>query len=216
MVHIYYTVFESTIPESRWAYLVKQMPPNIQQRLLRYRKSENKYQLLLGRLLLKKILFNLGYSDFQLADVQYSDHQKPFWKDTIDFSIAHSGHVVVCAVSTEGVIGIDVERIQQLPIKDFAHILNEKDYQLLATSKHKMTTFFKLWTIKEAVSKADGRGLSMDVQRIYLEGQEALFGTQRWQYKTLDLKEGFQCHYVVPQEKRLTAVVKEIRIEKVL
>jgi len=214
MVHIYYTVFESTIPENHWNALVQQMPTSIQQRLLRYRKQENQYQLLLGRLLLKKILFDLGFMDFRLSDLQYTEHQKPVWKKPIEFSIAHSGKVVICAVSTHGVIGIDVERIQNLAIEDFHHVFNSKDYQELELSTDTMKTFFKLWTIKEAVSKADGRGLGMDVQHIYINEQIAQHQQDKWYYRQLLLAEGFQCHYVSKQAKMDSTVLKEVRMEE--
>ena len=199
MVHIYYTIINTDTTKAQWNKLFHQMPSDIQARIQRYRKEENQYQLVFGRLLLHKILHDIGHTDFELSQLQYEQHKKPFWKEGIHFSIAHSGEVVACALSDQGTIGLDVERIKPIPLKDFQHILNGKDQERLANSNKVFADFFKIWTIKEACSKADGRGLGMDVQQLFIKERMAIFEEQQWLYYALDLHEEYACHYVVEQ-----------------
>jgi len=199
MVYIYYTIINSNISKTQWAKLVYQMPADIQQRIDRYRKEENKQQLVYGRLLLKQLLQDIGYVDFDLSNVQYKEHKKPFWREGIDFSIAHSGKVVACALSDQGAVGLDVERIRKIPVGDFKHILNHTDQEQLANSDTVYADFFKIWTIKEACSKADGRGLGMDVQQLFIKEKTAIFEAQEWLHFALELHEEYACHYVVEE-----------------
>jgi len=208
MVYIYYTIINPNISRVKWNQFFLQMPPDIQERVHRYRMEENKQQLVFGRLLLRRLLHDIGYADFELSNVQYREHKKPFWKDEIDFSIAHSGKVVACAVSEQGPIGLDVERIQPLPIKDFQYILNHKDQEKLASADNIHKAFFKIWTIKEACSKADGRGLGMDVQQLFIKEKTAVFEAQEWFYYGLDLHLDYACHFVVEEDRE--AVVRLI------
>ena len=197
MIHIYYTVIEAEQPNFEWIRLLDQMPQSIQERVARYRKLQNKYQLVYGRLLLKKLLLDIGAHEFDLDFVQYDAFQKPYWKKGVDFSIAHSGKVIGCALSTIGSIGLDIEQIQTIDVNNFQHILNKKDYQYLRSSEDLPTNFFTIWTIKEAVSKADGRGLSMDVQQLEIDSDKAIFEEQAWAYKKLDLHSEYLCHAAV-------------------
>ena len=136
--------------QQKWEFYAQQMPADIQERIRRYRKIENKYQLLIGRLLLKHGMEQLGYTDFHLEDIIYNENNCPMWKEGVHFNIAHSGNIVACAFSDEANIGIDVEQIRPIELKDFKHILNDLDYRIIENAPHFLSEFFKIWTIKEA------------------------------------------------------------------
>jgi 4'-phosphopantetheinyl transferase len=75
----------------------------------------------------------------------------------VDFSLSHCDGQVVCALSTRGPVGIDVERLGCLTAGDFRLYLNQGERAWAGQSAWR---FYSVWTRKEAVAKAaSSRGL---------------------------------------------------------
>ena len=73
------------------------------------------------------------------------------------WSVAHTRHYVVAAVARHAV-GVDVEEVCPRAAADFAEIAAEEEWSLLPARDE--TAFIKIWTAKEAVTKALGVGLA--------------------------------------------------------
>ena len=81
-----------------------------------------------------------------------NEHGKPAIKDTdIYFNLAHSSNVSVCAIA-DSPVGVDVESKYRVSdaVKKRCFTKNEYD-----------SAFYHIWTRKEAVSKAEGSGISL-------------------------------------------------------
>jgi len=201
MTQIFYTKFSTPFPIKKWAFYYQQMPEAIQERIRRYRKEENKYQLMLGRILLKEGMQQLGHRDFQLADLHYNEFNCPLWRPEINFNIAHSGNIVGCAFSEKLKIGLDIEKIRPINLNDFEYILNTLDHENIAKAVNPYDAFFKIWTIKEAVTKAIGKGLSIDGQQIFIYENYAILEDVKWYYKTLNLSTSFAAHLIMDKNE---------------
>ncbi len=82
----------------------------------------------------------------------------PAWQ----FSLSHSGDWAVCALA-DAPVGIDVERVRPVRIDALARrYFTEQEAALLITlpDTERQIAFFRLWTAKESVLKAQGIGLS--------------------------------------------------------
>jgi 4'-phosphopantetheinyl transferase len=79
----------------------------------------------------------------------------------VEFNVAHSGGVVLIALSRAGAIGVDVERAdRQIEALDVARTaFPAKDVSRIEIARNPVAEFFRCWTRLEAVGKADGRGL---------------------------------------------------------
>jgi 4'-phosphopantetheinyl transferase len=79
------------------------------------------------------------------------------------FNLSHSRGFVACAVATGTTIGIDVETLSQkhggLDIADRFFSPSEVAILRGTASNRQLETFFRLWTLKEALIKATGEGL---------------------------------------------------------
>ena len=210
MTTIFFHNFKAPFPNEKWAFYLEQMPVDIQNRIGRYFKEENKYQLLIGRLLLRAGMLHLGYKMFDLAHLFYDEFNCPKWKADIQFNIAHSGNVVACAFSQTTQIGLDIERIRPIQLKDFGHILNAIDYEQLQNASSSKDAFFKIWTIKEAITKAIGKGLAIDVKEIEIYDEFAYLDQQKWYYYPINLKDGYAGH-IVSNEPIVKLSLKEMQ-----
>lgn len=92
----------------------------------------------------------------------------------IDFSLSHTEGMVAVALSKAGKIGVDVESVDRknLPREDFSAfgLSSDETAHLAALSEpERSEAFFDWWTAREAVAKADGRGLSLPFARIRMD-----------------------------------------------
>jgi 4'-phosphopantetheinyl transferase len=91
---------------------------------------------------------------------------------TIEFSLSHSGRVALIALTDGTSLGADVEEIRPIPERDqiaarFFHQAEAADLALLGDAE-KDVAFFRTWTRKEAVAKALGLGLSLELKSFWV------------------------------------------------
>ncbi len=112
----------------------------------------------------------LGCSNDRLS-FGFSRYDKPFAlvdcsPTPVSFNVSHSGNHGLIALASEGRIGIDIE--ERIRRRDFDRLIEAafgEDEQAALTGadgQDRIYLFFKLWTIKEALIKALGTGLSYD------------------------------------------------------
>ena len=142
-------------------------------RLSCFRNPEDALRMTCGRLLLRWHLASLiGPEDASAAGLDYSHHGRPSLRGypDLDFNLSHSGPWVACAVSRRGRIGIDVEtaRDPSGQVADRFFSVHEKAWLGSMLADQVEERFTQLWTLKEALVKADGRGLSIPLDSFTL------------------------------------------------
>jgi 4'-phosphopantetheinyl transferase len=104
------------------------------------------------------------------------------------FSISHTPGLAVCAVSIGDTpknmeIGVDAEslqrRIEPLALAD--RFLSSREAQWLRAlpEEQRRYEFIRLWTLKEAIAKATGLGLQMDLKSFHCDADKASVAFER-------------------------------------
>ena len=188
----------------------------------RFVLPEVRKRFVAGRGLLRVLLAgHLGTDPSALAFC-YGPHGKPALEGPphrLSFNLSHSAHMVVCAVSRSGELGIDVERLR--PAVKYEAIArrffspHETAALLALPPASRPRAFFACWTRKEAYIKAKGGGLtiplsSFDVSLAPGEPVALLRAadpdeTRRWVLHELDPSPGFVAALAVDRR------VKELR-----
>lgn len=117
-----------------------------------------------------------GATGIAAQDIAYriGDHGKPALEIGPDqprlaFNLSGSQGTGMLALCTAGELGVDIEAIRPFDeIEDFARrsfARDEADALMALPAHQRMTGFFACWTRKEAIIKADGRGLSLPLDR---------------------------------------------------
>lgn len=125
---------------------------------------------LLGRFLLRHWLGRRLEQDPAGIDIRIDAGGKPAPADPDwHFSISHSGDWLALALARGAEIGLDLEcrqldppRIQRLARRYFSRA----EQHWLAQSPDPAQDFLRLWTVKEAVLKAEGGGIANNLQRV--------------------------------------------------
>jgi 4'-phosphopantetheinyl transferase len=144
------------------------------------------------------------YLDIAPAEVILvaSKKGKPFLvnEPSLFFNISNSHEICVYAFSRDAEVGIDIEKIRELPDIDQLIDKNltsrEKAY-FLKDPDHKLSLFFQFWTFKESYLKAIGEGMrltpenlefSMDDGHIRLRSVTYGFEATDWHFKRFSRK----------------------------
>ena len=81
--------------------------------------------------------------------------------DPIFFNLSHSKRIVTCVISSIDEAGIDVEGINKNPLELMPVVFVYQEQMLIEaelTFAKKVEAFYRVWTRKEAVMKAAGKG----------------------------------------------------------
>lgn len=115
------------------------------------------------RLVLSEYL-NISPSGIRFS---YGENGKPTLKtplNKISFNISHSGNNLAILISSQSCVGIDIEselRPRKVCIQLAKRFFHQQEFNLIqnAKSKEQSILFNRIWTLKEAVLKSNGKGM---------------------------------------------------------
>jgi len=169
------------------------LPPAEIEKAARYRNWQDRQARLLGRLLLLSWLQENNMPVQYFQSIQYSKYGRPCCINAgFDFNISHSGLYVICAVNTLGKVGVDIEEIKPIDPDEFCRVLTTREIELVKTAQKKERLFYKIWTRKEALGKADGRGLGVEWRAISVLENTVSLGACSYLLSELQVDENYQ------------------------
>lgn len=156
--------------------LVASLPREDTKRLTHMRVHGARLQRLLSRYTLRQVLslycpvspndwvFRYGvYGKLEIAGPRSCQ---------VSFNISHTQGMVACVVGTADV-GIDIEQTtREVSVDSLARLFTERESRYLnavVDAAARRSCFFQYWTLKEACSKAIGRGLTMPFNTFFVE-----------------------------------------------
>jgi len=188
MIIIYYTKLDAFLWKNI-KHKINILSVDGKDRLMSLRHDIDRCRTLCGKILLLHLLQQYTKWDINaLPELKYNKYGKPYLSKLGGyFNISHSGSYIICAYSPDINIGIDIEEITEIDIDEYAQVLTYREYEYLRNGNNQ--DFFKLWTIKEAVMKADGRGFSLDPRTIDLMDDEKTItlGNNIWHILQLEI-----------------------------
>ncbi len=123
------------------------LPDGRLERSLSYKKEDDRKRSLGAGLLIKKVAGNKA--------ILFSAHKKPYTHG-IFFNISHSGEFVICCTA-KSEVGCDIEKIKDFP-KAILSRFSEDEREYIGNDS---SSFFEIWTKREAYMKMTGEGISL-------------------------------------------------------
>jgi 4'-phosphopantetheinyl transferase len=237
-LHLYSTVFPEPLSPTAFQELLSRLPPALQQKVSAYQRWQDAYGSLFGKLLLKKALLQAGFSP-DLTGLRTTSYGRPYLEGygepypdggdgsyldgndrpypdggqgnmgRMDFNISHSGNRVVCMLSTQGRVGIDLEETGDIAMDDFQSQFTAAEWAAITGAAIPLKAFYHYWTAKESLIKADGRGLQIPLDTLETVGQpgilvngrhalvndrHVLVNGRQWHIRNLPIFPGYACH----------------------
>jgi len=209
MTDILYTCVHSKLEDDICKRFLEKLPSDIQNRINRYVRWQDRQAGIFGKLLLVAGLEKYGYSPDCLNNLLYNDFGKPFLDKRIDFNISHSGAYAVCAVSDRGTVGIDIEKIRNIELSDFKGYMTPDEWNHIKNSDSPYEKFYEYWTVKESVMKAYGKGLSVPLKDIRVNKESVRLYDSTWFVKEVSIHSAYKCHIAA------SVIHLEVNIKKI-
>ena len=180
MIYIFYCTSRNRLNSESFNYFLKKLPMPVRADILKFKKWEDRQRSLFSKLLLTDGLNTIGENSYSLEQIKLTKYKRPYFDDDIDFNITHSGEYVVCAISFNHKIGIDIEEIKEIPLSDFENEFSSDEMKAIMNSENSMNAFYSLWTQKEAFLKAIGTGLYVPLHQIRIDDKVVKWNKQEW------------------------------------
>jgi 4'-phosphopantetheinyl transferase len=196
---------------------LRNIPLVMRTSLLKYRVEEDRIRGLSGKLLLKKLLIEMGYSESVLCEVRLDQYNRPYLNKEVDFNIAHSGNYVICGISRDTKVGLDIEQIKTIDIKSFDTVFSNEERVSLKNSNNPINEFYSIWSQKEAVSKADGRGLGIPFLNIKIKGLNVNVEDDEWLLREMKIDPNYKSYIAYKGDRRVEIEeVKNIDLKNII
>jgi 4'-phosphopantetheinyl transferase len=136
------------------------------QRANRFHFPIHQQRFIIARASLRTILASYIHQDPQDLQFVYTNHEKPFLKDTPDlqFNLSHSDDLAIYAITKDQALGIDIEKIKdeyhQGIVQRFFSANEQRAIEELS-DELKPHAFYQIWAKKEAIVKTIGKGLNL-------------------------------------------------------
>lgn len=136
------------------------------QQALKFKHELGQRTCVLSYLLLCQGLRNeYGIEEKPVFD--YGEHGKPFIvaHPEIHFNLSHCREGVICVLDQQPV-GVDIESVRPLHEGVMRYAMNEQEVAQIQAADYPALEFTRLWTMKEAVVKLSGEGISDNMKDI--------------------------------------------------
>lgn len=181
-------------PDGSMAAALNRLPPHMGREIARWRNLVDRQTRVLGRLLVRLALETLGVAPVDLMRWSLDRFGRPSLPGcAADCSVSHSGGLVAAAVSLPGRVGVDVEVLAQLPIEALDAAFGSGEMADIRSAGNPSRRALEVWTGKEAVLKADGRGMFLDPSRIDARGETIPLDGEVWRIFRPELTPGWLC-----------------------
>lgn len=175
-------------------FYLSKLPFRMREKIMKFKRWQDAQASLLGIYL---ILNNILNGDIhKLIDIEYNKYGKPFIVGFPNFNISHSGNIVVF-VSSEYKVGIDIELVKDIDIDDFKLQMTNTEWNKIELSLNKTTAFYEYWTQKEAVIKANGKGLSIPLKSFEINEGLTLIEEEKFYVKKVPIDQNYICHLAI-------------------
>lgn len=162
MTEVYFANTSPLDDPARLERLLSLLSPHRREKALLCRSDAARRLSAGAAYLLSAALARIGV-DERSVTYQTGDNGKPFVAGLpgIDFSLSHSGKMVMCALGDAGAVGCDIESLRERGTAVARRFFTESEYRHIICAAEPEREFIRCWTLKESYVKMLGTGLSI-------------------------------------------------------
>jgi 4'-phosphopantetheinyl transferase len=159
-------------------------------RSARFVFDKDRRRYVAGRGLLRQLLGRYTGKPAAEVSFSYGAHGKPRLNkgadcDELFFNVSHTKDIAVLAFSRGIEVGADIESLDpKIDVEEIArHFFTQTEIRIIkaAPANQRHEIFFQFWTRKEAIVKAEGRGLSIPLTDVDVSNYLDVDGSE-WQH----------------------------------
>lgn len=174
MVKLFFACIDMNMADHTFQRLLEHLPEKEKQKIVKFLRREDRLRSLFGKLLLWWALKAGDYPLNNFPELFYDCHQRPYQKHiaNLDFNLSHSGEWVICGITNQGKIGVDVEYFRPkigLEIAERYFAEEEKRFLKTLHGQDQLAAFYHLWTLKEAYIKFEGSTFAIPLNSFWFD-----------------------------------------------
>lgn len=209
MINIFFTSFTDPLENGFFSDYLSLLSSELQERNSRFIRWQDKHLHLFGKLLFIEALKTHGVETDIWNYVEYNSCKRPYLTlHDIDFNISHSGNFVTCAIGKNIRLGIDIEENRNVNFKNFQNVMTPEQWDEINKASYPIKEFYKYWTIKESVIKADGRGFLIPLDKLKVINNTVQYEDKLWFVQELEIHSGYNAALATNQ-------LSEFKIHKI-
>jgi 4'-phosphopantetheinyl transferase len=216
-IHVWFT--SANLPPSGIELASRFLAEDELARAWRYRFEADQRRSIVSRASLRQLIGRYTDSDPGALRFLIQEHGKPALAGGgIEFNASHSGDVVVLAFARATPVGVDVEQVRPMPdALDIARrFFSSEETARLEGAAGVEEEFFTVWTLKEAIVKALGKGLSAGLDSFTVPARADRFTPISLNATTPELEGGWHVQTLPSQPGYRAAVASRGADRKVI
>lgn len=189
--------------EDNFKTLLDKMTDKDQIEIMKYKRWQDREAHMISRFMWISALEKRKHPNPTHVDI--SEHGRPVWPFEVgDANISHSGEWILLAITEHGSVGIDIEKKVPLNITDYQIGFNRHEWDsIIAAKGDELEYFYKLWTQKEAVLKAEGSGWLKTPDSIDWKHDSAVMGETEFTLLPIEVAPDHACHLALDRDSEL-------------
>ncbi len=192
MINIFFTSFTNPLEQSLFSAYLSVLSPELKEKNSRYVRWQNRHSHLFGKLLLMEALKTYGIEKDIWNYVECNSYHRPYLTlKEYDFNISHSGNYVTCAIGKNIRLGIDIEENKKVNFEHFQMVMTPSQWDIINNANYPLKEFYKYWTIKESVIKADGRGFTIPLDELEVKNNTVQCDDKSWFVQELEINSDY-------------------------
>ena len=165
MIRVYIEDISTIDSEAKYNAYFEELPKYRQDKVNKYKNEKDKYLSILAGKLLFEGLKSLKLDKY-INKIIEDENGKPYIPENpIYFSISHRGTKAMVVISNT-LVGCDIQFMKEDAISLADRYFTKEEIDEINASDDKVSTFYKLWTLKECYMKASGKGLALGLKNI--------------------------------------------------
>ena len=190
---VFYCLLDKPLNDRHSQWALRNLSAFENNTLSRFKHKADHDLTLSGKLLLFHGLSAIGLNNIDLKKMQYNQYRRPYLPNTtlhsqLDFNISHSGTLAAVAISPDNTIGIDVEKKNTYKTSEYFSVFNAEERKWIDEDSARL---LRLWTRKEAVIKACGKGFYQTPEDISVLNDSLMVENIRYYIKDLELNDQY-------------------------
>lgn len=183
------------------------LPSYLLTKISQNKNNNNKMLSMLGIHLFMKGSSYLGKKINILSKITLSEYGKPHFSDnSLYFNISHSEDTVACIISETNSVGIDIEYQKTINYKSL-NIYTVKEEKIVQQATNPIHCFYRIWTLKEAITKCLGYGLYMNFKDVDTTNNPILINKKKIYTNSFMLNDNIQCSYATTNRNQKFIII---------
>jgi len=190
-------LFPTNFAESDCTGFVSMLSPEESAKAARFHFEVDRVRSIVARATLRRLLAETA--GCYAADLRFAanSHGKPSAELPLSFNVSHSGDFAAIGISRSAEVGVDIEHMREnveiVSIAQHYFCPSEVEWLTGLPTADQPSGFYRLWTLKEAVLKAHGAGLSVPLNEVCVwpAGTVTVADGEQWSASPWDAPKGY-------------------------